>query len=490
MTYKKWADQVGDSSYEWDSFLPYFEKSLDFTPPTSLRFNNATPAYDHSTLGNRSGPISVTFPNYAQAFSTWAALGLKEIGIEAINGLTSGSLLGYSNQLMTISTSMVRESSETGFLRKIGLKKPNLIIYQSTMANKIIFDSKNTATGVQVDIDGIVFVLTASKEVIVSAGAFQSPQLLMVSGVGPAATLQKNGIAVVADRPGVGQNMQDHILGGPSYRVNVVTTSALSYPAYLANAEAQYNKNFAGMLASSGSDLLGKSSRFTLRATQLTMITAAFEKIPQSLRANFSQSVLSDLATLPNDWPEVEYFSTAAYYGYQESYIFGTPVDGYNYASIAIALLAPFSRGTVDISSSSMADPPLINPNWLTHPTDQALVVAGYKRARQIFETNAMQPVLIGPEYFPGAALGVVTDEQILNFARASFSTVFHASCTCAMGNSSDPMAVVDSKARVFGVNNLRVVDISAFPLLPPGHPVATICKLSMFLYISDDNLS
>lgn len=140
-----------------------------------------------------------------------------------------------------------------------------------------------------------------------------------------------------------------------------------------------------------------------------------------------------------------------------------------------MALVAPYSRGNVTINSADAAKPLVINPNWLADPQDQAIVVAGFKRARQIFHTSAMAPILIGPENFPGVA--VQTDAQILNIIRQSFTTVFHASCTCKMGVASDPSAVVDSKARVFGVLGLRVVDASSFALLPPGHPVSTVCK-------------
>lgn len=126
-----------------------------------------------------------------------------------------------------------------------------------------------------------------------------------------------------------------------------------------------------------------------------------------------------------------------------------------------------------------MADPPVINPNWLTHPADVSVAIAGYKRVRELFATKAMAPVLIGPEYFPGPS--VQTDAEILHLIRQSLNTVFHAAATCAMGKTSDPKAVVDSKARVIGVKNLRVVDAAAFPLLPPGHPMSTVCKSSTF---------
>lgn len=207
-SYKQWADLVGDQSYTFENFLPYFEKSVNFTPPDQTkRAANATPEYDLATLGRVKGPLSVTFANYAQAFSSWAQRGLAEIGIHPINGFTSGRLIGSSYSVSTINPStMVRESSETAFL-KPALGNPNLYVFQSSLGKRIIFDANKRATGVEVDTEGRVYTLSAKREVVLSAGAFQSPQLLMVSGVGPKATLDRHNIPVVADRPGVGQNM-------------------------------------------------------------------------------------------------------------------------------------------------------------------------------------------------------------------------------------------------------------------------------------------
>lgn len=206
-SYRMWADAVGDQSYTFDNLLPYFEKSLNFTPPdNSKRGLNATPEYDLPSLGPGGQPLSVTFSNYAQAFSTWAQKGLEQIGIHPINGFTSGKLFGSSYLINTIDhTTGARESSETAFLQP-ALGRPNLIVYDSTLARQVLFRNR-TAIGVQVDTQGKIYNLSAKKEVILSAGVFQSPQLLMVSGVGPAATLKQYNIPVVADRPGVGQNM-------------------------------------------------------------------------------------------------------------------------------------------------------------------------------------------------------------------------------------------------------------------------------------------
>jgi choline dehydrogenase-like flavoprotein len=151
------------------------------------------------------------------------------------------------------------------------------------------------------------------------------------------------------------------------------------------------------------------------------------------------------------------------------------------YASLITALVAPVSRGSVTISSADTAVAPIIDPGFLTAPADQDVALAAFKRARDFFATKAVQPVLIGGEYDPGPR--VSTDAQILQWIRNNVMTVWHASCTCAMGKSNNPLAVVDSHARVIGVSNLRVVDASAFPILPPGHPQSTVCMLKCIVF-------
>ncbi|RDL33850.1 Uncharacterized protein BP5553_08218 [Venustampulla echinocandica] len=467
-TYQKWADDVGDQSYSFDQWLPFFEKSIHYTPPDPhKRAANATPAVDLKPLAT-GGPLSVTFSNYAQAGASWVEKGFREIGISSILGFTSGNLLGSSYILGTINAkTQLRDSSETSFLAS-ALDSENLSVYISSLAKRIFFDDKKTAVGVQVDTGGRLYTLSAKREVIVSAGAFQSPQLLMVSGVGPEANLKKHNIPVVAARPGVGQNMWDHVLMGITYRMNIITASSLGEPDFLLDAERRYREDQSGILTNAGGDWL------------------AFEKTPANLRASFSNSTQAKLAQVPADWPEIEYLSMSGFLGFQENFIRDSPADGYNYATVSTALVAPFSRGTIDIVSDDMNDAPLIDPRWLSDPADREVLLAGFKRVRQLFNTTSMQPVLIGSEYFPGEH--VQTDDEIIAHMRKASSTVFHPAATCAMGRSSDPNAVVDSKAKVIGVKNLRVVDASAFPFLPPGHPMATVYALAE--KIADDILN
>lgn len=252
-SYQRWADLVDDDSYTFDRLLPYFERSICFTPPNAaLRFANSSPLYDVSVMGDCQGPLSLSYSNYAFSFASSAIEGLRALGIKPIDGFLSGSLLGQSYVVSTINaTTMIRDSSETSFLRRV-LDYPILAVYPLTMAKKIIFRTDNNnnrkASGVVVDTQGDQYVLTASKEVIVSAGAFASPQLLMVSGVGPAAHLEKLGIPIVADRPGVGQNMQDHVYFGPSYRVKGETASSLGNATFAAEASRQFQEHASGVL--------------------------------------------------------------------------------------------------------------------------------------------------------------------------------------------------------------------------------------------------
>jgi len=194
------------------------------------------------------------------------------------------------------------------------------------------------------------------------------------------------------------------------------------------------------------------------------------------------------LADFPDDWPEVEYINADAYAGDFRFPILQQPLDGKKYVGILGAMVAPLSRGNVTLKSSNPLIKPAVNPNWLSHPVDQEVAVAWYRRMREVFATPDYQPQLEEPgsEAYPG--LDKDSDAQILEVIRESAMTVWHAAGTCRMGKSKvengvkvavDEMDVIDSEAKVFGVDGLRVVDASSFPFLPPGHPMSTIYALA-----------
>lgn len=149
--------------------------------------------------------------------------------------------------------------------------------------------------------------------------------------------------------------------------------------------------------------------------------------------------------------------------------------SGQNYGSVIAALTASLSRGNVTIQSANMKDHSVINPNWLSDPVDQEMAVAAFKRARALFHTKAMQKVVIGSEVDPGE--DVSTDAKIVEYIKSVCLTIHHACCTSAMGKRGDQMALVDSQAKVIGVDGLRIVDVSTLPFLPPGQPQVSFCQ-------------
>ncbi|TVY45485.1 Dehydrogenase [Lachnellula occidentalis] len=451
-TYDEWADMLDDEDYKWDKFEPYFAKSVNYSVSAERFANSSIPAQEEGAFTATGGPLHVAYPEYATPFGSWTKLAMAEVGLEEQPGFGGGVLNGSQFCPQTANPyTGERDSSQTSFLNAAVAAGQSITVYNGTMAQKINFNSGKKAVSVTVSTSGgASYKISAKHEIVVSAGAFQSPQLLMVSGVGPAATLKEFDIPVISDLAGVGQNMWDHIFYGMVWPVAMETRQRLLEPAYLEEKVAEYHVSPTNILSSNVFDFL------------------AWEKLQN--RTQLSASSLAELAKFPADWPELEYISGSL----DNSALPSTYRD---YTTMIPALVAPTSRGNISISSASMDDQPLINPNWFGTQTDRELAVASLKRVREFMATDAVQGALLGEEIAPGVA--VQSDEDILAYIEGSFSTVFHAACTCAMGLKTDPMAVLDSKARVYGVTGLRVVDSSAFPTLPPGHPMSTIYALA-----------
>ncbi|KAL8945210.1 MAG: hypothetical protein Q9211_000260 [Gyalolechia sp. 1 TL-2023] len=446
-SYQKWATQVGDQNYTFEKLLPYFRKSPSFTAPDyAKRGPGSSVTYSQDAFSTTGGPLQVSYTNFYQPFSAYIKEAFQALGLRIIPGMNSGSLLGFSEFTLTIDPRAgTRSSSETSFLRE-AIANSTLQVYQKTVAKRIIFDNGKRAQAVLVDTAGVSYELLARKEVILSAGVFRSPQMLMVSGVGPISTLRKFNVPVVSALAGVGQGMQDQPYYTLAFRVNVSTNSQLlADPTFAAQATEDFLASQTGPLSSPGGNWVG------------------WEKIPRPLRDALSNATISDLSTFPSDWPEIELLPIAG---------FAAPAtDSANYATVSIAILAATSRGNVTIASTDTNVNPVVSTNWLLTKTDQELAVAAFKRARQL---AAATGVIVGPEVLPGVQ--VQTDEQILEFIRGTVGPIHHASATCAMGKREDPNAVIDPNGKVYGVKGLRVVDASAFPLLPPGHPQASVC--------------
>lgn len=287
-----WADLVQDQSYAFDSVIPFFTKTVEFTPPSvNLRSCNATAQYNIDAFAEHGEPLHVSYSNYAMSFSSWMERGLEAIGIHETTDFNSGSLNGSQYSTSTIRPlDQTRSSSKTAFFYRASSQRlRNLKVYIGTLAKQILFDSSKRATGVRVKTGLVTYTLRAKHEVILSAGVFQSPQLLMVSGVGPADTLQAHGIDVISNLPGVGQNLRDHIFFGPTYQVALETFTKLAAdPLFLTEQLTKYITARTGMLTNPVTDFI------------------AFEKVPEALRSNFSSKTKEELDWFPDDWPEIE----------------------------------------------------------------------------------------------------------------------------------------------------------------------------------------
>lgn len=459
-----WAETVGDDTYKWDKFLPYFKKSCTLSPPNWQKRNNsnATFDYDKSAFekGNKEGPVHVSWANYVDPSGPWLARALQTSGVPMSSlGLNSGTHSGSGAWATTmINPQFATRSSSTDYLHP-AIEDTEIMVYHRTQALKINFEpTSKKAASVRVSTLGLEYTLTATKEIILSAGVFHTPQLLMVSGIGPPSTLQRHSIPVLSALPGVGQSIQDHI--SISVQSGLKTPSASTFinnPAIFPSVLEEYLTSQSGPLSSAGGYL-------------------SFEKLPSPFRNTLSNSTLSALATLPMDFPELEYVVSAFPSGDPK-----VPSIG----AISAIILHPFSRGIVTLSSASMVDPPVIDLGWLTNTADQELLVAAVRRIRQFWNATILREVKVGSELAPGS--NVTQDKDILQWVRSTCNQIWHASGSCAMGKPGNPMAVVDAQGRVFGVRGLRVVDASVLPFALPAHPTATIYALAE--KIADDIL-
>jgi choline dehydrogenase-like flavoprotein len=327
-----------------------------------------------------------------------------------------------------------RWSAARGYLHPHMHSRPNLQVHTGVQVQRIVFEGRR-AVGIQYVQNGVQLEVRARKEVLLCAGAFNSPQLLMVSGVGPAAQLQSHGIAVVHDLPGVGQNLQDHPDLTLGYEVDSRELMGVSLKGALRlTGEAlQYRRSREGMLASNYAEAGG----FIQSDPALAV---------PDLQLHFVMALVDDHA---------RHFRW-----------------GHGF-SCHVCLLRPQSRGQLTLASADMRQAPLIDPGFLKEEHDLETLVKGFKIVRHLMSAPALAKVR-PQEVFTA---GVHSDDEIRHIIRQRADTVYHPVGTCKMG--SDAMAVVDAQLRVHGIEGLRVVDGSIMPTLIGGNTNAPIMAIA-----------
>lgn len=408
--YDDWAAQ-GNIGWRYDEVLPYFKKSERFEGPANEWHGN-------------SGELNVAQQRCDSPVNKVFLQAAQELGWPTNDDFNGREQEGVGRYHVTQKNGL-RVSAAHAFLHPI-LARPNLTVLSETLTQKIILEG-NRAIGIEVQRGGRTERLLANREVIVSAGAINSPQLLMLSGIGDAQELERHGIVLRHALPGVGRNLQDHQDVCMMWR----SVPALGYGWSLSG--------WLPLLASPLPFLFGRRGPWTSNSVE----AGGFLKLDP---------------TAPT--PDIQFHVAPALKNQPHRTI---PV-GHGF-SIHVCILKPKSRGAVQLSSSNPNDRPRIIPNFLSHPDDIKTLVAGVRKVRELARTHAFAP-LIEEEVAPGAE--AVSDEQIEQWIRSSLGTVFHPVGTCKMGH--DPLAVVDEQLRVHGLEGLRIADASIMPTLVTGN--------------------
>jgi choline dehydrogenase len=403
--YEHWR-ALGNEGWSYSAVLPYFKQAE----------NQERGASEYHGVG---GPLNVMDRPYTNPLSEAFIEAGVELGWPRNEDFNGEAQEGFGNYQVTQRQGR-RHSAAVGYLHP-ALSRSNLTVHTQALVTRVLFEGTR-AVGIAYLKDGSEQQVRVNKEVILSGGAINSPQVLLLSGIGPADQLRTLGINVVADLPGVGKNLQDHPFVSVCY--------ASTQPISLFGIEtAEYLQEY----------LEHQRGPFTSNVGE----TGAFIKT----RPDLSE-------------PDLQYHFAPVFYlnhGF-------TPVESHGY-TIGPTLVAPQSRGQLVLRSTDPTQQPAIYANYLASETDMQVLVEGVKLARRLGQTKAFAP-FYGVETHPGPQ--VQSDKEIIEYLWGNVETLYHPVGTCKMGQ--DDLAVVDEQLRVRGIEGLRVVDASIMPTIVNGN--------------------
>lgn len=408
--YDAWA-AMGNQGWSYEEVLPYFKKSEQ-----NIRIHNAYHGSD--------GALKVSDPRDLHLLTKTLFKAAQQAGFQLNDDFNGAAQEGFGFYQLTQYNGK-RYSAVNAFLEPIR-NRPNLQIVTHALVHKILIEN-NAATGVEYESGGNVASALAGREVLLAAGAFNSPQLLMLSGIGDEKALRDLGIEVKQHLPGVGKNLQDHLLGGVLYhcKQNITLDAAERLPYIFGNLWKY---------------LIYKKGPFTSNVAE----GGGFVR------------------TLPElDAPDMQYHFAPAYY---VQHGFKNPKTG-NGFGMGATLLQPYSRGEVRLASADPHDKPLIDPHYFSDERDIQTMLRGSQIAKTILKQSAFDPYR-GDIFIP--IQENLPDNEMIAFLREYSETLYHPVGTCKMGN--DAMAVVDNQLRVHGMERLRVVDASIMPVITRGN--------------------
>jgi choline dehydrogenase len=409
--YERWEAE-GAAGWNYAAVLPYFRRA-------------ETRAAGGDAYRGDSGKVQTCYGTLSNPLhAVWLEAG-RQAGYPATADINGYQQEGFGRLDMTVGAGR-RSSAANAYLRP-AMRRSNLAVRTHSLATRILFEN-GRAVGIQYERAGVQQEVRARREVLLCGGPINSPQLLKLSGIGPGAELQQHGIAVVRDRLGVGENLQDHL----EFYFQVACTQ----PITLYSSMGLLARAMIGARWLLFKDGLGATNHFE---------TGGF---------------IRSRAGVP--YPDIQYHFLPLAVTYD-----GSSLAKEHGFQAHVGPMRSKSRGHVQLASSDPHDHPKILFNYLSHPDDMTEMRACVRLTREIFAQAAFDPYR-GREIQPGDE--VAGDEQIDAFVRAKVESAFHPSCSCKMGRHDDPMAVVDREARVIGVEGLRVVDSSIMPSITTGN--------------------
>ncbi|KAG8213261.1 hypothetical protein J3R82DRAFT_11733 [Butyriboletus roseoflavus] len=460
--YDEFATIVGDESWSWKNFEKYFRKFENYSPDP--RF----PHVDASLRGSY-GPVTVGYHAHIWEGSPLFVDAAVNAGVPfSPDFTTSNGTLGTNKVLTYIDSHGRRVSAESAYLTPHVLARPNLKVVTLARVTNILFDSSSgTPRAVAVEFANSTnrasrFRARARKEVIVCGGAIHSPQILMLSGIGPAPLLKKHNIPVVIDSPGVGANLLDHLAfhlrlkDKRGVSLNFTKPYDLTSTYRLLSAIAQYQISGTGPLSSN----VGEAAAFFRSDDQKLFPPAEYN------------NDIEDTTSAPNA-PDIEIVLVPAVL---EDH--GTPLEtGLHGYTLVTTLLRPTSAGTIRIKSADPWDDPLIDPNYLATQHDIDTLIRGVRGAYKIAHTAPLTDITEVGSTHPllDHHFDRLSDDELGEVIRNRAETLYHPFGTCAMGKAGNLAAVLDPQLRVRGALGLRVCDASVYPKLVSGHTTAAV---------------
>ena len=431
--YAQWAQLTGDDTWSWDNVLPAFRRHedhwrLDASHTADADFQRL---HGHRSLGS-TGEWRVEKQRLRWDVLDAFAQAAQQAGIAATSDFNRGCNEGVG-YFEVNQKSGWRWNTAKAFVRPTCYGRANFAMWTSAQATRLLTerqaDGQRRCTGVQVCRGQELVTVRATREVLLCAGAVNSPQLLQLSGIGPGALLHQHGIEVVCELPGVGANLQDHLQIRSVYKVRGV-------PTLNTLASSWWGKARIGLQY-----LLSRSGPMSMAPSQLGAFTRSDPGQPH-----------------PNIEYHVQPLSLDA---------FGEPLHSFPAFTASVCNLNPTSRGTVHIRSPRFTDAPAIAPQYLSTEEDRKVAADSLRVTRRIVAQSALAPYQ--PEEFkPG--LQYQSDEDLARLAGDIATTIFHPVGTTKMGRDDDPLAVLDSRLRVRGMAGLRVVDAGAMPTITSGN--------------------